>query len=108
MEADEITQLRNALLRPPKEDKGTYITVQWGALLGIISSVLIVSLGYLFVISTTLQARVTVVESSMVHIIKTIDNLAVVDKEQGILLREIHDDQLRRTGMEENRRKGIR
>lgn len=97
MEKDDMIKLKEVLLKPRDENRGMTVTVQWGALLGIISAILLASLGYLFVMSVSLQTRVSLVEQSMTHFTQTMDKLAMIDKEQGVLLREIRDDQIRRS-----------
>jgi hypothetical protein len=98
MENDDLIKLKEVLLKPREENRGVSITVQWGALLGILSSILIVSLGYLFVLSVSLQTRVSVMEQTMTHFSQTIERLASIDKEQGNLLRDLREERMRRGG----------
>jgi hypothetical protein len=89
-----MDRLKEDIINVLRDRSETTLTVKWATLIGILCTILIVILGYLFIASATLGTRVSIIEQSLIHFQQTLTGLSMVDKEQSTLLREIREDQI--------------
>jgi hypothetical protein len=76
--------------------EGSTISISLATLVSVLVTILLASLGYLFITTSTHQTKLAVVERDVHAVVQRIESLIATDKENSILLREIREDQIRR------------